>query len=89
MYVAALLMEANKLFNKKFSSGSKYAVFVYKDVMIQFHCEQQTSHSRSFEDILLTENNVLRCRWTVWSNQYLLGASGRNQILKQVLLAYV
>ena len=49
MYVATLLMEANKLFNKKFSFWPKYAVFVYKDVIIQFQCEQRTSHSNSIE----------------------------------------
>ena len=59
MYVATLLMEANKLFNKKFSSWPNQAVFVYKDVIIQFQCEQQTSHSGSIEKQTFSQQKTM------------------------------
>lgn len=49
MYVAIRRVKANKLFNKKLYSWPKYAVFVYKDIITQFQCEQQTIHSSSIE----------------------------------------
>lgn len=36
MYVAVRQVKANKLFNKKFYSWPKYAIFVYKDTITQF-----------------------------------------------------
>lgn len=73
MYVAIRRVKANKLFNKKLYSWPKYAVFVYKDIITQFQCEQQTIHSSSIEkkktkNVFLTENTFLRWKWIVLSN---------------------
>lgn len=50
MYVAIGRVKANKLVTKKLYSWPKYAIFVYKDIITQFQCEQQTSHSSSIEE---------------------------------------
>lgn len=49
MYVAILRVKANKLFNKKLYPWPKYAIFVYKNLLIQFQCEEQIVPSSSLE----------------------------------------
>lgn len=73
MYVAIRRVKANKLFHKKLYSWPKYAIFVYKDIITQFQCEQQTIHSSFIErkkKVFLTENIFLKmemdCQIIYW-----------------------